>query len=237
MKFYLEQNIYNMKKKKNIFAQIILPFQFCKKLITYIDGMKLILKRLILFICLLFLFLISFSFTLSEGKNISSFDESINFFKIKGVIKFLFYYEKNLSGIFFFGFLLIYICYPKNTFIMKIAESTTFVVIERISFCFYTSFSYLIYAQFCVFIISIQMSYSNLLFNTVGMFFLIFSFSLMNTALLELPFRQLIKYCMNRNLEKKFTDYFNDHYLGSLGINYDDTTSGDSGKENNNVYN
>ena len=237
MKFYLEQNIYNMKKKKNIFSQIILPFQFCKKLITYIDGMKLILKRLILFICLLFLFLISFSFTLSEGKNISSFDESINFFKIKGIIKFLFYYEKNLSGIFFFGFLLIYICYPKNTFIMKIAESTTFVVIERISFCFYTSFSYLIYAQFCVFIISIQMSYSNLLFNTVGMFFIIFIFSLMNTALLELPFRQLIKYCMNRNLEKKFTDYFNDHYLGSLGINYDDTTSGDSGKENNNVYN
>ena len=87
-----------------------------------------------------------------------------------------------------------YICLPKNTYIMKIAESTTFVIIERISFCFYTSFSYLIYAQFCVFIISIQMSYSNLFFNTVGMFFIIFIFSLMNTALLELPFRQLIKY-------------------------------------------
>ena len=232
MKFYREQNIYNMKKKKNTFQQIILPFQFCKKVITYIDGMKLYLKRTILFACIIFLLLISSSFTLSEGKNISYFDESIHFYKIKGIIKFLFFYEKNLCGIFFFIFLLMYICLPKNTYIMKIAESTTFVIIERISFCFYTSFSYLIYAQFCVFIISIQMSYSNLFFNTVGMFFIIFIFSLMNTALLELPFRQLIKYCMNRNLEKKFTDYFNDRYLSSLGINSDDSSFGYSGKEN-----
>ena len=232
MKFYREQNIYNIKKKKNAFQQIILPFQFCKKVITYIDGMKLYIKRAIFLACIIFLLLISSSFTLSEGKNISYFDESIHFYKIKGIIKFLFFYEKNLCGIFFFIFLLMYICLPKNTFIMKIAESTTFVIIERISFCFYTSFSYLIYAQFCVFIISIQMSYSNLFFNTVGMFFIIFIFSLMNTALLELPFRQLIKYCMNRNLEKKFTDYFNDRYLSSLGINSDDSSFGFSGKEN-----
>ena len=45
------------------------------------------------------------------------------------------------------------------------------------------------------------MSYSNLLYNTIGMFFIIFVFSLLNTALIELPVRQLIKYLMNKNLE------------------------------------
>ena len=229
MKFYHEQNIYNMKKNKNILSQIGLPFEFCRKVITYINGINFKLKRTILFICIFFLLLISSSFTLSEAKYISNF-ETIDFLKITKLIKFLFFYEKNLSGIFFFIFLLMYICYKKDTYIMKIAKSTTFIIVERISFCFYTSFSYLIYAQFCVFLISIQMSYSNLFFNTIGMFFITFIFSLMNTTLLELPIRQLIKYCMNRNLEKKFNDFFYEHYLCSIGINTDDSSSSYTGK-------
>ena len=206
MKFYLEHNRYNMKKKKNIFTQIYLPFQFCQKLITFVKGINICIKRTILLCCLFFLLLISSSFNLAEG-NKFSYDKDMDFVNLKGIVKFLFFYEKNLSGIFFFLFLLIYICIPKHSKLMQIAESTTFIIMERISFSFLISFSYLIYAQFCVFIISIQMSYSNLFFNAVGMFFIAFIFSLLNTALLELPIRQLIKHYMNRNIEKKFLDY------------------------------
>lgn len=205
MKFYLEHNRYNMKKKKNIFTQIYLPFQFCQKLITFVKGINICIKRTILLCCLFFLLLISSSFNLAEG-NKFSYDKDMDFVNLKGIVKFLFFYEKNLSGIFFFLFLLIYICIPKHSKLMQIAESTTFIIMERISFSFLISFSYLIYAQFCVFIISIQMSYSNLFFNAVGMFFIAFIFSLLNTALLELPIRQLIKHYMNRNIEKKFLD-------------------------------
>ena len=206
MKFYLEHNRYNMKKKKNIFTQIYLPFQFCQKLITFVKGINICIKRTILLCCLFFLLLISSSFNLAEG-NKFSYDKDMDFVNLKGIVKFLFFYEKNLSGIFFFLFLLIYICIPKHSKLMLIAESTTFIIMERISFSFLISFSYLIYAQFCVFIISIQMSYSNLFFNAVGMFFIAFIFSLLNTALLELPIRQLIKHYMNRNIEKKYLDY------------------------------
>ena len=206
MKFYLEHNRYNIKKKKNIFTQIYLPFQFCQKLITFVKGINICIKRTILLCCLFFLLLISSSFNLAEG-NKFSYDKDMDFVNLKGIVKFLFFYEKNLSGIFFFLFLLIYICIPKHSKLMQIAESTTFIIMERISFSFLISFSYLIYAQFCVFIISIQMSYSNLFFNAVGMFFIAFIFSLLNTALLELPIRQLIKHYMNRNIEKKYLDY------------------------------
>ena len=195
-----------MKKKKNIFTQIYLPFQFCQKLITFVKGINICIKRTILLCCLFFLLLISSSFNLAEG-NKFSYDKDMDFVNLKGIVKFLFFYEKNLSGIFFFLFLLIYICIPKHSKLMQIAESTTFIIMERISFSFLISFSYLIYAQFCVFIISIQMSYSNLFFNAVGMFFIAFIFSLLNTALLELPIRQLIKHYMNRNIEKKYLDY------------------------------
>ena len=207
MKFYHEQNIYNNKKRKNSFSQIKLPFEFCNKLTTYLDGIKFYMKRIILFGCIFFIFFNASSFTLIEGNKIS-YDESIEFPKIEGFVKFLFFYEKNISGIFFFIFLSMYIIYPKNTYIINIADSNVFIIIERISFCFFNSFNYLIYAQFCVFIISIQMSYSNLVFNTIGMFFIIFIFSLINTALFELPMRHLVKFLMNKNLEEKFNEFY-----------------------------
>ena len=59
------------------------------------------------------------------------------------------------------------------------------------------------------------MSYSNLFFNTVGLFFIIFIFSILNAAIFELPIRQLIKYYMNRNLETNFIDNFYKNYSHS----------------------
>ena len=213
MKFYHDDNLYNMKKKKNFFENIILPYQFCKKIITYLNSLHFYLKRAILLICIFILLIISMSFTLLEGKNFTSREEKdIELVKITGIVKFLFFYEKNLCGIFFFIFLIMYIVYPKNSYIIKISSATMFLILERISFAFYISFCYLIYAQFCVFIISMQMSYSNLFFNTVGMFFIVFVFSLLSTALFELPIRMLVKYIMNRNLENNFIYYYNKYH-------------------------
>ena len=213
MKFYHDDNLYNMKKKKNFFENIILPYQFCKKIITYLNSFHFYLKRAILLICIFILLIISMSFTLLEGKNFTSREErEIELVNITGIVKFLFFYEKNLCGIFFFIFLIMYIVYPKNAYIIKISSATMFLILERISFAFYISFCYLIYAQFCVFIISMQMSYSNLFFNTVGMFFIVFVFSLLSTALFELPIRMLVKYIMNRNLENNFIYYYNKYH-------------------------
>ena len=51
----------------------------------------------------------------------------------------------------------------------------------------------------------------NLFLNTLGMFLIIFSFSLVNTTLIELPLRQIIKSYMNKDLEIRFEDYYNRH--------------------------
>ena len=45
MKFYHDENIYNIKKKKNIFNDINLPFEFCKKIISYLNSFRLCIKR------------------------------------------------------------------------------------------------------------------------------------------------------------------------------------------------
>ena len=57
------------------------------------------------------------------------------------------------------------------------------------------------------------MSYSNLFFNSVGMFFIIFVFSLLNVALFELPIRQLIKNIMIRKLENNFLENYYKSYI------------------------
>ena len=212
MKFYHDENIYNIKKKKNIFNDINLPFEFCKKIIIYLNSFRLCIKRSILWICIIVLLIISSSFSLSQGRYFSM-EKQIKIKKIEGIIKFLFFYEKNLSGIFFFIFLIMYIIYPKNSYLIRLASSNAFIILERISFAFYNCFCYLIYAQFCVFIISIQMSYSNLFFNSVGMFFIIFVFSLLNVALFELPIRQLIKNIMIRKLENNFLENYYKSYI------------------------
>ena len=217
MKFYHDENMANRKKKKkDNLIQLDLPFEFCKIFITRISKLKFRFKRTILLLSILFMFLISSSFFFMQ---LSTDEGSNNILKydMSNSIYFMFLYEKNLSAIFFFIFLTMFIVYPKSTSIIQLAERNGFILIERISFCFYCSFCYLIYAQFCVFIIYFQISFMNLFLNTLGMFLIIFTFSLFNTTLIELPLRQIIKSYMNKDLESKFEEYYHRHKNNAEG--------------------
>jgi hypothetical protein len=211
MKFYYDENVFYYNQKKRKIQKLKLPFEFCEKIILTINKMKFCFKRMIIALSIFFLFLISASFyfmNVWENEKDNEYNKKIIDQNGKTIIYYLFLFEKNISGIFFFIILMIFIVYPKNRNIIQLAEREGFIILERISFCFYCSFSYCIYAQFCVFIITLQLSYMNLFLNTLGIFLIIFSFSLFNTVLFELPFRQLIKSFMNRNLEQKFVDCF-----------------------------
>lgn len=225
MKFYYDENVFYYKQKKRNISKLNLPFEFCEKIIMKIHKLKFLFKRLILIFTIIILLLISSSFNIYQ-LNSSDDNDNDNENQIstpilfttdgkKSKLYYLFLFEKNLCGIFFFIFLMIFIVYPKNANIIKLAERNGFIILERISFCFYCSFSYLIYAQFCVFIITLQLSYMNLFLNTLGMFLIIFAFSLVNAALFELPLRKVIKSFMNRNLEKRFSDFYDRNFSSS----------------------
>jgi hypothetical protein len=204
MKFYLDENFFNQKKRKEEKEDLKLGYEFCQKIIISLNKIKLRYKRIILLLSILSIFLISSSFFFLMLKLDSDFDIDMT-----NSLYYLFIYEKNFCGIFFFIFLIMFILYPKNTNIMQLSETNGFIILERISCCFFCSFKFLIYSQFCVFIIYIKISYTNLLLNTLGMFLIIFGFSLITTTLIELPLRQLIKSLMNKDFEKKFETYYN----------------------------
>ena len=230
MKFYLEQNYYESKKKKPLFTKIVLPFQFCKKVITKINTLKLYIKRIILWSCVFFLFLIASSFTIIEGRHFS-FEKEIKLVKIQGITKFLFFYEKNLAGIFYFVSLLMYISYPKTTYVNKISNSGLFILTERVSYCFFCAFSYVVNAQFCVFIMNMQVSFANIIFNAVGIFVITFGFSIITTALIEFPVRRMIKSLMNKNLEKRFFDFYKINCSSSRSGSFSDDGQNNVTKE------
>ena len=144
MKFYHDEKIANLKRKdKDNLIQLDMPFEFCQKLITIISKIKFRFKRTILLLSILFMFLISSSFYFMQLSTKKA-DNNILRYKMNNTIYYIFLYEKNLCAIFFFIFLTMYIVYPKSTSIIQLAERNGFIIIERISFCFYCSFCYLI---------------------------------------------------------------------------------------------
>ena len=218
MKFYYDENKFRNKRKDKE-DPIHLPFELCRNIIAFVDKLKFLYKRIILFLS--FLFLIIFS-SISYFKMFPSLSEEENedsFIILKGEKQSFYYFflfEKNLNGIFFFIFLIIYITYPKSKNIIKLSETNGFIILERISFSFYCCFVYVIYAQFSIFIIYLQVSYLNIFLNTLGMFLIICSVSILNTTFFELPLRQLIKSFMNKNIENKLKDVLRNYSDDSL---------------------
>jgi hypothetical protein len=213
MKFYYDEDKFRNRSKDKI-APFHLPFELCNNIIVYVNKLKFLYKRIILFLS--FLFLIIFS-SISYFKMFPSLSEEENedsFIILKGEKQSFYYFflfEKNLNGIFFFIILTIYIVYPKNKNIIKLAETQGFIILERISFSFYCCFVYVIYAQFSIFIIYFQLSYLNIFLNTLGMFLIICSVSILNTTVFELPLRQLIKSLMNKDIEMKLENKYRNY--------------------------
>ena len=221
MMFYYNENI-NSSLNNNIYSHNssldgigestntnllnLLPFSFCNDFIMALHKIKFYIKRIILWVSIFFIFLISCSFYfIQKNCPYKNDEENICLEKInKPIIKFIFLYEKNLCCIFFFISVLIFIVYPSNTNLIKFSQINFFIIFERISFSYFCSFSYLTYATFCVFYLDIKINYINVFLNSLGLFMLFTGINIIIVVLFELPIRMLIKSLMNKNVEKEF---------------------------------
>jgi hypothetical protein len=74
MKFYLDENFFNQKKRKEEKEDLKLGYEFCQKIIISLNKIKLRYKRIILLLSILSIFLISSSFFFLMLKPGSEFD-------------------------------------------------------------------------------------------------------------------------------------------------------------------
>ena len=177
----------------------LLPFSFCNDIIKFLYKLKFWIKRIILWICVLLMILLSnsviFTVNMEENVEIEQY-------------KFIFLYEKNLCCIFFFIFLLIFIVYPQNTGLIKFSQLNFFILFERINFSFLCTMNYIISAGFCVFYVDYKLTYINLFLISLGFFILIIGINVLVVTMFELPFRMLVKSLMNKNVNEEFRASF-----------------------------
>ena len=185
----------------------LLPFSFCNDIIMYLYKLKFCIKRMIVLICLAFMLLISFSFYIIQ-QNINKSKNSLCDCLNRPIIKYIFLYEKNACGIFFFIFLLMFIVYPPDKNLVKFSKLNFFILFDRINFSFYCTYSYLIYAAFCVFYIEFKITYINVFLNSLGLFIFVVFINLFVVSSFELPLRMIIKSQMNKNVDIEFRTSF-----------------------------
>lgn len=199
---------------------VYLPFNIFKVIITFLNNFNINLKRIILWLSLIFIFIISESFSFiqeyykdgeqEKNNEIKGYKYTDEIFKLKipslddNFIKFIFLYEKNLCCIFFFVFLLMVIVYPSNSIFIKFCSLNFFILFDRINFSFYCSFSFFVNMAFCVFYLDFRLKYTSVILNSVGIFILIIIINILIVSTIELPFRILIKSFMNKNTKENF---------------------------------
>ena len=191
-----------------------LSFSFCNDFIMAINRLKFWIKRTIFWICFIVIVLLSFSFYIIQSLHLKVNDnrriinEKMKEMYIpsleKGYIKFIFLYEKNICGFFFFIFLLMIIVYPSKTNIIKFSQLNIFILFDRINFSFFCSYSFFVSAAFCVFYVEFKITLINMLLNSLGFFIILILFNTLLVSISELPLRMLIKTEMNRNTDKEF---------------------------------
>ena len=205
------EGLLNSFESSNITLLDKLPFSFCNDFIMIFHNLKFWLKRTILIICLVIIFILSLSFHLIQEYLKSNREEGvrpdITIFPIcvnHPLIKFIFLYEKNIFGFFFFIALLMFLVYPSNNIIVKFSQLNFFILFDRINFSFYCTYSYIVYTAYCVFYVDFTINYINLFLNSLGLFFLSTFINVLIVCTFELPLRMFIKSKMNKNIGNEF---------------------------------
>ena len=179
----------DMISQNSISQNDYIPFNFCYKIISFIDPLSKWIKLLITFIALVFIILLSGLYTIFR------FFDGLDTITIKSnwFLTFCYYYEKEIFSIFFCFILLMAMVYPKDSVFASLAKSNVFVIFNRIGTTFFCSSNALIYLANSLFNIKLKLTYQNLFFTNIGLFIFVVVFSILFTILYEMPFRILIK--------------------------------------------
>ena len=207
------------------------PFSFYYSFILFLNRLKFGLKRFILILSIIIILIISSSFQLiqryhGETQYDEEFDENqkeeIKDFQIKipnvceSIIKLIFIYEKNFCCIFFFIFLIMFISYPSDKYLIKFCNLNCFILFDRISFSTFCTFNFIIYSNFCSFYLDFKIMMTNIFLNSLGIFILLLILNTFFVCIFELPIRIIIKNYMNKDLTNELRMNFNSGGLLSL---------------------
>lgn len=185
------------------------PFLYCYSVLRFVDTFKVYIKNIILgvlcVICLLFS--LSYTFICLIKRNTTGRLEWLSF-DFDTFTNVLDCYEKIIISICFCFIVILVLSLSKDSTIRYLIASHIFIPFSRISTSFFYVVDTSVYIIYCVFLLQLKLSYSNLFYFSIGLLLVISIFSFFLTVMFELPLRILIKFLLKKSFatEKQVLD-------------------------------
>ena len=196
----LNSNNNNNNNNDGINAEIIVnyyPLSFFNKFLFWLNNIKPIYKRIVIYICILLMIILSISFVIYIKHNRSDFVIELNF-----LAKYFFLYEKHIFILLFFIINLMLITHPKKKNFKNIINSGIFIAIGRVGFTIICLCIFLSYLCFCNYFIKVKFHIPTFVLISIGNFLIIFIACFLFNIIFEIPLRILVKKLIRKNIKK-----------------------------------
>lgn len=190
----------NSNNNNGINAEIIVnyyPLSFFNKFLFWLNNIKPIYKRLVIYICIILMIMFSLSIVIYIKYYHSDFVIELN-----SSIKYLFLYEKHIFILLFFIINLMLITHPKKRNFQNIINSGIFIAIGRIGFTIICLCVFLSYLCFCNYFIKVKFHIPTFVLISIGNFLIIFIACFSFNIIFEIPLRILVKKLIRKNIKK-----------------------------------
>ena len=164
-----------------------LPFQFCLSIISFLDVLTPIMKKITLFILVCFITFISSTIFISY-LYYGDYSFKVTLYHVIDDL-----YSKEVFLILFAFVFVMLITYPRESTFKHLVQTNIFVMFERINTAFFSINDLIIYFSYCVFHFQLKLSYQNIFFTTIGLWVLVVIFSILLTIIIEMTIRKGIK--------------------------------------------
>ena len=164
-----------------------LPFQFCLSIISFLDVLTPIMKKITLFILVCLITFISSTIFISY-LYYGDYSFKVTLYHVIDDL-----YSKEVFLILFAFVFVMLITYPRESTFKHLVQTNIFVMFERINTAFFSINDLIIYFSYCVFHFQLKLSYQNIFFTTIGLWVLVVIFSILLTIIIEMTIRKGIK--------------------------------------------
>jgi len=172
------------------------PLSFFNTLLKYLHNLNFGIKTIIILICFIVMFIISFVFQLY----IKNIKEAL---KKNDIRKYYFLFGKHVFIIFFFIINVILITLPKKGLYKTLVKLRLNNALSKTGFTIICLYQILIYFSFTGFLVKIKFNLATFILISIGNFLIVFILCLLLNIIFELPIRIIIKKIIRFKKRKK----------------------------------
>ena len=190
-----DDNKIEINEDVNVNTNIIyFPLFFLNDFLLWLSNLKLLTKKIIIWISIVLMILLSMSFQIYLNAK-----EPDYVIELTTLAKIYFFYEKHIFIILFLIMNIILLTMPKRGIFKRLINSSFFISLSRIGFtivCIYYSFIYLLHSFI---LIKAQFHTQTIFLLSIGNFLLTYIICILFNIVFEIPIKKITKIIIRKN--------------------------------------